>query len=75
MNTRVKVKLTVEVSLGAQWGRDCTIEQVQKQASEAAAHIVSRRLTEADPGQLKGDSLRIVGIQAVSMVANLEESP
>ena len=54
MKVRARVALTVEVELHDSWGEDCKLDQIFKQASEAAVASVRRRLntaTKDDRGQ------------------------
>jgi len=54
MKVRAQVALTVEVELHDSWGSDCKVDQIFKQASEAAVASVRRRLntaTKDDRGQ------------------------
>lgn len=39
-----RVQLTVEIDTGGAWGADCTIDQVQKQAADAARAALMRGL-------------------------------
>jgi len=42
MKATAKVKLTLEIPIGSSWGKDCTVDQVMKQAKNEAADIVHR---------------------------------
>lgn len=39
-----RVTVTVEIDTGGSWGADCTVEQVQKQAADAARAALMRGL-------------------------------
>lgn len=44
MKATVSVQITVTVECRNNWGDNCTIEQVKKQAREEAMHLATRSL-------------------------------
>jgi len=61
MNTKAIVKMQVEVSLYDTWGKDCKIEQVFKQASNAVISRVNKLLS-------KDANIRIIGDARVDTI-------
>lgn len=64
MKTQVTVKLTLIVQCTSNWGDDCTVEQVKKQAKEEAVGL-ARRSIDKDP------LVKIVEIGEVTLSAIL----
>lgn len=48
MKTKVSVQLTVQIECTSNWGDDCTIEQVKRQA-KVEATAIARRSLDKDP--------------------------
>ena len=61
MNTKAVVKMQVEVSLYDTWGKECKIDQVFNQASNAAISRVNKALS-------KDTNIRILGNPRVDAI-------
>lgn len=68
--TGARVKLTIELKNLGSWGPDCQIDQVYRQAIEAAIGRV-RRAFQSDPSGIK-----IIGVPSVEAITtSMEQKP
>jgi hypothetical protein len=42
--TEVRIALELVVNVGSSWGPDCTLKQVEEQATEAAIRVIERMM-------------------------------
>ena len=52
-NTTATAKIEIEISCSSSWGPDCTMEQVHKQATDAAQNAITKLC--------QSDRLRVIG--------------
>ncbi len=60
VTTNVRVQILIEVDPGESWGEECSIKQVEKQASESAIRKIERAM--------KPTQFRFAGEPKVTMV-------
>ena len=41
-SAHAKVQVTIEINVGSKWGKDCTVEQIYKQAKDSASMTLNR---------------------------------
>lgn len=65
MSAKATVSLTVEITLAANWGGDCTVGQVQSQASAAAHGALAKALAQSTDTRIKMMSVGPVTITII----------
>lgn len=58
-NSRVRVTVTLEIPISDNWGKDCTVEQIHKQAIDSALVKLN---------QIVSHGARVVGDPLVTMI-------
>lgn len=60
MRTSAKVTLTIEIPVGSSWDHRCKIEQVQRQATDAALNKLR--------GAMRGTDYKLIGQPTVEAI-------
>lgn len=62
------VQVLVEIDLGQRWGEDCSVGQVQSQASRETSEAIQRLFAEA----ATAPKMRALRVQSVRVSLNVE---
>ena len=69
VSASARVQITLDIAVGDSWGSDCPVDQIVRQATEAAEGMVRN----AFPQQWQTRQVSIVGTPKVTMVLAKKE--